>query len=73
MAPLHHPPPRRRLRRLHRARSRLTPARKRWTSPTDGVVPLNWTERGVVEFDARYVVALDANGDELDGYSRGKG
>ncbi len=39
----------------------------------DGFVPVQWTERGVVEFDARHVVALDANGNEIESYSRGKG
>jgi len=27
----------------------------------------------VVQFDARHVVALDADGDEIETYSRGKG
>lgn len=39
----------------------------------DGDPSIKWTEQGVVEFDARHVVALDANGDEIDTYSRGKG
>lgn len=39
----------------------------------DGDPSIKWTERGVVEFDARHVVALDANGDEIEDYSRGKG
>ena len=39
----------------------------------DGDPSIQWKERGVVEFDARHVVALDANGDEIEGYSRGKG
>lgn len=34
---------------------------------------IKWKEQGVVEFDARHVVALDANGDEIESYSRGKG
>lgn len=32
-----------------------------------------WKELGVVEFDARHVVALDANGDEIEATARGKG
>ena len=39
----------------------------------DGFVPIQWKEQGVVEFDARHVVTLDANGDEIETYSRGKG
>lgn len=39
----------------------------------DGDPSIRWTEQGVVEFDARHVVALDANGEEIKGYSRGKG
>lgn len=39
----------------------------------DGDPSIQWKEQGVVEFDARHVVALDANGDEIESYSRGKG
>lgn len=39
----------------------------------DGDPSIQWKAQGVVEFDARHVVALDANGDEIKGYSRGKG
>lgn len=39
----------------------------------DGDPSIKRTEQGVVQFDARHVVALDANGEEIDGYSRGKG
>ncbi len=39
----------------------------------DGDLSIKWKEQGVVEFDARHVVALDANGDEIETYSRGKG
>lgn len=39
----------------------------------DGDPSIKWIEQGVVEFDARHVVALDANGDEIESYSRGKG
>lgn len=39
----------------------------------DGDPSIKWKEQGVVEFEARHVVALDANGDEIETYSRGKG
>ena len=39
----------------------------------DGDPSIKWKEQGVVEFDARHVVALDANGDEIETCSRGKG
>ena len=39
----------------------------------DGDPSVKWKEQGVTEFDARHVVALDANGDEIESYSRGKG
>lgn len=39
----------------------------------DGFVPIEWNKHGVVQFDARHVAALDANGNEIDTYSRGKG
>lgn len=39
----------------------------------DGDPSVKWQERGVTEFDARHVVALDTNGDEIGSYSRGKG
>ena len=39
----------------------------------DGDPSIKWKEQGVVEFDARHVVALAANGNEIDTYSRGKG
>ena len=39
----------------------------------DGDPSIQRKEQGVVEFDARHVVALDANGNEIDSYSRGKG
>lgn len=39
----------------------------------DGDPSIKWVEQGVVEFDARHVVALDANGDEIESYTRGKG
>lgn len=39
----------------------------------DGDPSVKWEERGVVEFDARRVVALDLEGFEDDSYTRGKG
>ena len=39
----------------------------------DGDPSIKWKEQGVVEFDARHVVALDADGAEIESYSRGKG
>lgn len=39
----------------------------------DGDPSIKWREQGVVEFDARHVVALDADGEEIETYSRGKG
>lgn len=38
-----------------------------------GTHRVTWEPAGVVEFDAVRMVALDENGDEIDGYSRGKG
>jgi hypothetical protein len=32
-----------------------------------------WREQGIVEFDARHVVALDADGSEIESTARGKG
>ncbi|MFZ5669368.1 MAG: hypothetical protein ACOY4K_07725 [Pseudomonadota bacterium] len=39
----------------------------------DGFQPIAWEERGVVEFDARRVVALGDDGDEIEATARGKG
>lgn len=39
----------------------------------DGDPSIKWKEQSVVEFDARHVVALDADGEEIETYSRGKG
>jgi hypothetical protein len=39
----------------------------------EGGPEIVWKEDGVVEFDARRVVALDANGAEIEDYVRGKG
>ncbi len=37
----------------------------------DGGPGIVWEERGVVEFDARRVVALDADGEEINDTARG--
>lgn len=34
---------------------------------------LEWRHEGVVEFDARRMVALDHNGEEIEATARGKG
>lgn len=39
----------------------------------DGDPSVMWEERGVVEFDARRVVVLDDDGDEIEETARGKG
>lgn len=39
----------------------------------EGGAEVVWEEQGVVEFDARRVVALDVNGEEIEDYVRGKG
>jgi hypothetical protein len=39
----------------------------------DGFTPVKWEGRGVVEFDARRVVALDEDGEEIEATARGKG
>jgi hypothetical protein len=39
----------------------------------DGDPSVKWQERGVVEFDARRVVALDEDGEEIEETARGKG
>ena len=38
-----------------------------------GYVPVKWKQSGVVEFDAVRMSAIDENGDDIDGYVRGKG
>ncbi|MES2032654.1 MAG: hypothetical protein V4466_00635 [Pseudomonadota bacterium] len=38
----------------------------------DGATGIKWEERGVVEFDARHVVALDDDGTEIEATARGK-
>jgi len=39
----------------------------------DGDVALVWQPAGTQEFDARRVVALDADGEEIESTTRGKG
>lgn len=39
----------------------------------EGLVPVEWTNQGVVEFDAVRMSAVDENGEDIDGYTRGKG
>lgn len=39
----------------------------------DGDPSVVWEKAGVVEFDARHVVALDENGEEIESTARGKG
>lgn len=39
----------------------------------EGDVPIRWEERGVVEFDARLVITLDDEGEEIEQTARGKG
>ncbi len=38
-----------------------------------GRIEVTWTRRGVTEFDAVRMSAIDADGEDIDGYSRGKG
>ncbi|HEX8570206.1 MAG TPA: hypothetical protein VF699_09845 [Caulobacteraceae bacterium] len=37
----------------------------------DGLPDAAWEERGVVEFDARHLVALDENGNEIESTATG--
>lgn len=39
----------------------------------DGDPSVIWEKSGIVEFDARHVVALDADGDEIESTARGRG
>lgn len=39
----------------------------------EGDPSVAWEKAGVVEFDARHVVALDAGGEEIESTARGKG
>jgi hypothetical protein len=38
-----------------------------------GDVKVAWTNHGVTEFDAVRMSAIDKNGEDIDGYTRGKG
>lgn len=39
----------------------------------DGLVEVKWKQGDVAEFDAVCMSAIDENGDDIDGYTRGKG
>ena len=39
----------------------------------EGLVEVGWTPQGVVEFDNTRMSAIDNDGDDIGGYSRGKG
>ena len=39
----------------------------------DGLVEVRWKQGNVAEFDAVRMSAIDKNGDDIDGYTRGKG
>lgn len=39
----------------------------------EGLVQIEWKHQGVVEFDAARISAIDADGNDIDGYTRGKG
>ena len=39
----------------------------------EGLVPVTWDRQGVVEFDAVRMSAVDERGEDIDGYTRGKG
>ena len=39
----------------------------------DGWAKVKWKKRDVVEFDAVRMSAIDADGEDIDGYTRGKG
>lgn len=39
----------------------------------EGHVSVEWKNHGVVEFDAMRMSAIDDNGEDIDGYTRGKG
>jgi hypothetical protein len=38
-----------------------------------GHIAVQWERQGVVEFDAVRMSAVDADGEDIDGYTRGKG
>lgn len=39
----------------------------------EGRVDVTWEKQDVVEFDAVRMSAIDADGEDIDGYTRGKG
>lgn len=39
----------------------------------EGHIDVEWEKHGVVEFDAVRMSAIDRNGEDIDGYTRGKG
>lgn len=39
----------------------------------EGLVEVKWKRDGVTEFDAVRMSAIDENGEDIDGYTRGKG
>ena len=39
----------------------------------EGLVDVKWKKLGVVEFDAVRMSAIEADGEDIDGYTRGKG
>lgn len=39
----------------------------------ENLVKVEWKHQGVVEFDAVRMSAIDADGNDIDGYTRGKG
>ena len=39
----------------------------------ENLVEVEWQQRDVVEFDAVRMSAIDADGEDIDGYTRGKG
>lgn len=39
----------------------------------EGLVSVEWKHQGAVEFDAVRLSAIDADGNDIDGYTRGKG
>lgn len=39
----------------------------------DGDIKIDWKEGGVTEFDAVRMSAIDEDGNDIDGYTRGKG
>lgn len=38
----------------------------------EGFLPVRWRRVGVTEFDAVRLSAIDENGNDIDGYTRGK-